>query len=62
MERVAIAFALFTLTAGPVVAQGADMAGPSVKTTARKDQPKNDYWVSRDLSTVLTKVVTIKVR
>ena len=62
MGRILVAFALAASTAGPVLAQGAEVPGTPAKATVKKDALKADYWVSRDLNSVLTKVVTIKMR
>ncbi len=62
MRKALISAAFMTITAGPVLAQGAQLAQASAKTLVKKEAPRSEYWVSRDLSNVLTKVVTLKVR
>ncbi len=56
------AAACAAILAGPASAQDVRAGASSAKVLSRKDSQKSDYWFSRDLSNVLTKVVTIKMR
>ena len=62
MVSIFIALALSTAVVGPALAQDVAVPGTAAKMMAKKDSAKADYWASRDLSSVLTKVVTIKLR
>ena len=57
-------FAVITFVAtitGPVAAQNVHSAAASTKAISKQDPHKTSYWLSRDLSSVLTKAVTIKL-